>query len=217
MSIPPEPTGTRPRTSSRRPALRVALWAVFGAALVGVGVLAVLHGGGEPRGEPLPVLGQVPDFTLLGRDGATVRLSDLAGMPWVADFVFTRCVASCPLLTARMQGVGEGLTEGEDFRRVSFSVDPAYDRPAVLVRWAEERGLPPTWWTLTGETEAVRALVRDGFHLALEPDTGDPENPIVHSNRFVLVDATGAIRGYYQALEKDELERLARDLRRLAR
>lgn len=215
----PEPgsvEGSAPPSSGRR-ALRFGLWALFGLVLVGVAILALLNGGGEPRGEPLPVLGQVPDFALVGRDGAAVERADLAGMPWVADFVFTRCVASCPLLTARMKGVGDGLAEGEDFRRVSFSVDPEHDRPEVLRAWAEGHDLPATWWSLTGETEALRDLIRNGFHLALEPDTGDPQNPIAHSNRFVLVDGEGAIRGYYQPLEEGELERLSRDLRQLTR
>jgi len=47
------------------------------------------------------------------------------------------------------------------------------------------------------------------------PGTASPEEPILHSTRFVLVDRNGAIRGYYDAIQGGELERLARDLRAL--
>lgn len=49
------------------------------------------------------------------------------------------------------------------------------------------------------------------------PDAGDDagKEPIVHSNRFVLVDGAGRIRGYYNAFDAEELANLRRDLDRL--
>ncbi len=40
-------------------------------------------------------------------------------------------------------------------------------------------------------------------------------DPIVHSTRFVLVDAQGAIRGYYDSLDEDSIKKLKRDLEAL--
>ncbi len=212
MSLPPE-------RGERRgpPPVRVALWTVLVLALVAVAAATLWSTLHREPSAPLPVLGRVPPFALTGRGGRTVTLADLAGRPFVVDFIFTRCVSSCPLMTAAMSKVGEGLVEGEDFRRVSVSVDPAYDTPAVLARYAASHGAPPSWWFLTGDPPAILALMGDGFHLAVEPDTGDPRNPIAHSTRLVLVDGDGRIRGYYQGLDADDLGRLDRDLRRLAR
>ena len=65
----------------------------------------------------------------------------------------------------------------------------------------------------------MKFLIMDGFKLAVEmnppPGAASPEEPILHSTRFVLVDGEGAIRGYYDAVQGQELERLARDLRAL--
>lgn len=183
-------------------------------AILGLGAIHLLRSGGG--GEPLPVLGEAPELALTDSRGRTVRTADLAGAPSVIDFVFTRCVTACPILTARMATLGEGLAEGRDFRRVSVSVDPAHDTPEVLREFKESRGLPEEWLFLTGEPEEVLALVRDGFHLAVEPDPGNPVDPIVHSTRLVLVDGRGRIRGYYDGLDTGEVERLDRDLRRLA-
>ncbi len=198
------------------PPVRVALWTVLVLTLVAVLGATLWSAFHRESTEPLPVLGQVPPFALIGRDGRPVTLADLAGEPFVIDFIFTRCVSSCPLMTAAMTKVGQGLEEGKEFRRVSVSVDPGFDTPSVLTRYAETHGAPSTWWFLTGDPQSILALMGDGFHLAVEPDTGDPRNPIAHSTRLVLVDGRGRIRGYYQGLDRDDLARLDRDLRRVA-
>lgn len=216
----PEAPG-EPRLSGARLALR-ALMVLMLAAIVVLAVLNLLRNrqGGAGTGigtEPaeLPVLAEVPELDLVRSDGERVTRAELAGTPWVADFVFTRCVTSCPVMTGRMQGVGSGLVEGEDFRRVSISVDPAYDTPEVLREYQRARRLPESWWWLTGEPDAVLALVREGFLLGVEPNPGDPDDPILHSTRLVLVDGENRIRGYYDALDAEALERLENDLAHL--
>ena len=92
------------------------------------------------RPEPPPVLGEVPDFTLVNRDGQAVRRADLAGAPWIADFIFTRCGASCPMMSLRMAKLERELPRDLGVRFVSFSVDPEYDTPEVLQEYAESFG-----------------------------------------------------------------------------
>ncbi len=198
---------------------RIALWTLLALTLVAILALAYLQGArdaAETFEEPLPVLGEVPPFELTSAGGEAVARDELSGAPYAVAFVFTRCVTSCPVLTHRMRSVGEGLVEGEDFRRVSISVDPAHDTPAVLRAFREERDLPEAWWLLTGAPEAVLTLVVDGFHLAVEPDPGNPVDPIAHSTRIVLADGEHRVRGYYDGLDPEDVERLDRDLRRLA-
>lgn len=201
------------------PLRRGLLWAVLVLALVGVGIAAFL----ETRQSPLPRLGIVPDFRLINRDGRTVGKSQLVGAPWVADFIFTHCPSSCPLLTERMARFERSLPPDLPVRFVSFSVDPERDTPAVLQAYAAKYQAPARWLFLTGEREAIYRLSRDGFRLAIDPSpppppqpTDTPGEPILHSTRFVLVDGAGHIRGYYGALQPDELERLRRDLRSLS-
>jgi len=204
--------------SGSTPKVRIALWALMVATVAAIVLLAVVNVLRNPSGgEAPPVLGEVPPFELTGSDGEPVRRADLTGAPYVVDFVFTRCVTSCPLMTSQMQTVGEGLEEGREFRRVSISVDPAYDTPEVLSAFEKARGLPASWWFLTGEPDRVLALIRDGFHLVAEPTSGNAIEPIAHSTRFVLVDGEHRIRGYYEGLEAEQVSRLDRDLRHLAR
>jgi len=135
----------------------------------------------------------------------------LAGHVWVADFVYTRCPQFCPALTAQMARLQPRLATGDDpVRLVSFSVDPAHDTPEVLRAYADRAGAGGDWLFVTGPRSAVATLLRDGFHVAWA-DNGPPEDPITHSDRFVLVDRHLRIRGYYHGTQRDDVERLARD------
>lgn len=184
---------------------------LFGAAAAALG-LTVLRMRSAPAP---PFLGAVPDFSLTERSGSTVRLADLAGKVWVADFIFTSCGGPCPMLSRRMASVQKSTAGRERVQLVSFSVDPLRDTPEVLRAYAERYAADAQrWWFLTGSRDALMALVRDGFHLA----TDVPEvvaNDVLHSTRLVLVDPRGQIRGYYDGTEEAEAARLLADIDRL--
>jgi protein SCO1/2 len=125
----------------------------------------------------------------------------------------------CPLLTAAMaklQSELEGDPVWSDMRLVSFSVDPGHDSPAVLADYAAEYAADSAHWKfLTGERDRIWALSVDGFKLAVGENPGGADTPLFHSDQFVLVDASGGIRGYYAGLEDGDRDALVRDLRTL--
>ena len=165
--------------------------------------------------EPLPVLSELPEFSLLERSGAALDKTTLAGSPAIVDFIFSRCPASCPRLTARMKELEKRLPESSTARLLSISVDPEHDRPEVLASYAEGWHAGPRWLFATGERTAIWELVRKGFLLAVEETPEDTTSPILHSNRFALVDREGRLRATYQALEEDALDRILADLEAL--
>jgi|DewCreStandDraft_1066081.scaffolds.fasta_scaffold00348_61 protein SCO1/2 len=215
----PANIGSPPRT--RRPqrfAFRRVLAAVFFAVSVVVPVTVAVRRVAEWMRPAPPVLGQVPDFELTDQDGQSLSSRDLLGTVWVANFIFTRCRGVCPALTQQMQHFLQRCPAARELRVVSVSVDPATDTPPVLRRYAEERGaLEPRWSFVTGAPEAVRALVTRGFRLALEEQGGRGDEPIVHSDRFVLVDRNGRIRGYYHGLDSTALDRLCVEAGRVSK
>jgi protein SCO1/2 len=185
------------------------------AALVvvaGAGLWEVLS-----RPVPPPVLGEVPEFSLTNRDERTVRRADLAGSPWVADFIFTRCAASCPMMSLRMERLNRDLPADLPVRLVSFTVDPDYDTPAVLERYAASFKAPARWLFLTGPRDEMHRLSKEGFKLAVDAGGGPQDEPILHSTRFVLVDGEGKIRGYYEAFDEESMKKLRQDLEALRR
>jgi protein SCO1 len=169
-----------------------------------------------PAGAP-PAMGEIPAFTLVERSGRPITRDDLAGQPWVADFIFTRCSGMCPALSARMADLRRRLgAAGLQARLVSFSVDPEHDTPEVLRGYATRYAADDDWFFVTGDRGALYQLIGNGFRLSVAerspeqaPDGGEL---ITHSDRFVLVDADGRIRGYYHGTEPDSVVALLRDL-----
>ena len=100
---------------------------VLGAALLAViaarAMLAL-----RPAPE-LPVLGEVPAFTLTDQTGAAFSDRDLAGKPWIATFVYSTCPGPCPRATEKIQAADGRLSHDPHIRLVSVTVDPAADNP----------------------------------------------------------------------------------------
>ncbi len=206
---------SQPRSSGVSPVM-VLLWGILGAVILGL-VAAGVWTFQAARRPTLPVIAEVPDFSLVDRDGSRLSRADFAGAPWIADFIFTRCAVFCPRMTLEMTRVQEGLPADAGVRLASFSVDPEHDTPEVLAAYAEQHGAGESWHFLTGEVEAIEALATRGFLLAVDrsPPPGVGVGPIVHSNRFVLVDGAAQIRGYYDSFDRAEIERLLGDVRAL--
>ena len=65
------------------------------------------------------------------------------------------------------------------------------------------------------ETDTYRLLYA-GFRQPMSADPKAPvESRVTHSTRFVLVDKSGGVRGYYDGLSDLENAAIARDARRL--
>jgi protein SCO1 len=199
------------------------IWLGLGAviAVVMVAGLWSLRGRSAGSAADPPVIAPVPGFTLVERSGQPLSRDDLAGRPWVADFIFTRCSGMCPALSARMAELRRALRErGLDARLVSFSVDPSHDTPEVLREYAAHFGADNGWLFVTGERDALYQLIGQGFKLSVAErapeQAADGGELITHSDRFILVDAEGRIRGYYHGADADAVPALVRDLAALA-
>lgn len=123
------------------------------------------------------------DTVLLTQDGEEVRFySDVLADRVVAlDFVFTRCEMACPLLTAKLNRVRAllGPLFGAEVSFVSISVDPGFDTPQELSRFARKHGADhPRWTWLTGEEEDVKRVLR-----RLGERVDDPDQ---HSTELIL-------------------------------
>lgn len=188
-------------------------------------------GGAEAR---LPIYWSVPRFSLLDQDSAQFTDAQLRGHTWVASFVYTQCPDVCPLVTNRMAALRDELRADQrlgQVRLLSITVDPVRDTPGVLRDYASKfAAQKPDWVFLTGTLETVIPLVNDGFHLtALHParhdehepthqhDAQSPDYTVVHSDRLVLIDETGSVRGTYATTDTTALQQLRRDLANLTR
>jgi protein SCO1 len=159
---------------------------------------------------PLPRIGLAPDFTLTSQDGALVSLTGLRGKVVAVTFIFTRCTATCPVLTPMMSFVQDRL--GSDFGPkigfVSISVDPEYDTPEVLKEYAQAFGADLAGWSfLTGDPAAIREVTRRYGVYASRSESGDVDHTFLTS----IVDPRGMLRVQYLGVRFDP-EEFRRDL-----
>jgi protein SCO1/2 len=156
----------------------------------------------------------LPDFTLTTQTGQPLRLSELAGKVWVADFFYTTCPGPCPLVTSHFGEVQKQLGPAPDVRFVSISVDPEKDTTDALKAYAERFKAGDNWLFCTGDKDAIYKLAHDGFKLPISE--GTPESgPVTHSTRLILVDRSGTVRGFYDGTTEDGVRDLVRDIRKL--
>jgi protein SCO1/2 len=126
------------------------------------------------------------------QSGKPMMLRDLRGQAVVMAFVYTRCkdARECPLITARFTALQQRFA-GQPVHLVEVTLDPAYDRPAVLRRYGRTFGADPARWTfLTGDPDTVLDFAAQ-FDVTAIPDE---RVGIIHPERLVVLDKYGAIR-----------------------
>lgn len=159
----------------------------------------------------LPVLYPAPEISLTDNHGKPWTSAAMAGKIWIVDFFFTSCAGPCPIMTAQMASVSQD-TLTEDLHFVSVSVDPETDTPERLTEFGEKYGADfGRWHFLTGDITHIADLAYNGFKL------GHKDDPIFHSERFVLVDREGNIRGYYTGTDREDVMKLRTHLEALLR
>jgi protein SCO1 len=202
-------------TPPPRSRVLVGLWLLAAlAGLVGAAA-AVRHR--LSASPPLPVLAALPPFTLVESRGLPLDAARLAGRPYVAAFIFTRCAGICPAMTARLARLRPEIPAAVRF--VSFTVDPVRDTPEALRAYALAHGAGDDWLFVTGTRQALHGLATAGFKLAAAEvppgEQGSGDGPFLHSSKFVLVDGSGRVRGYYDSADEAAVEGLRRDARAL--
>lgn len=195
------------KTGTRMLGSRIPLYALFGLVILGIALLRT----SRPAPDPLPVLGDLPEFQLVDQNGEDFSRDDLLGNLWLADFIFTTCSGPCPVMSGQFARFQDRFSRTRDFRLLSISVNPEYDTPDVLKAYGDRFLADHRRWSfLTGDRDAIHRLAVDGFHV------GSVKEPMFHSTRFILIDSQARIRGTYLSTEPDEIARLERDIRNLA-
>lgn len=161
--------------------------------------------------------GAVPPFSLIDQRGQSVTRETFQGRVWIADFIFTSCAGQCLLMSDAMRSLQRAFPHEHELAFVSFSVDPTRDTPEVLAAYAKRHGADARWTLVTGSRDDLHALSINGFRLSVGEQPDVVREPILHSIRLVLVDRTGAIRGYYDATDAEAMSRVRRDIARLLR
>lgn len=175
------------------------VWGGLGLTLAIIIGLSVWNEARKPRGPRLPVLFQVPPFTLTNQQGRPFHSDELRGKVWLADIVFTHCAGPCPRMTQRLAELQATISPDQPVRFITLTTDPENDTPAVLAAYAKRFGAAPDRWQfLTGSKQQIADVAIRGLKLtALPKDAAKMENPddlFVHSTILVVIDKRGRVR-----------------------
>ena len=168
--------------------------------------------------EPLPVYYKAPAFSLITEDGMSLKESDMRGKVYLASFFFSNCPTTCPKNLEQIQKIQKRVKGlGDRIALLSFSVDPENDTPKKLFKVAREwKANPFIWKFLTGDLKHIKSTLISGFRVPIgDKSYSNNMYDIAHSEKIVLIDQEGYIRGYYK-MEKNDINRLMIDLGLLA-
>lgn len=150
---------------------------------------------------------RIPEFNLISQDNEMISRSAMEGKITIVDFMFTSCPGICPIMSTEMERVDDVFRNENDVQIFSYSVDPEFDSPEILKEYAERHNASPKWYYLTGEKNEIYQLARCGYILPAIDGGYLPED-FVHSDKFVLVDGEGRIRGYYSGTDRESVDLL---------
>ncbi len=181
------------------------LWIGFGLliGMLGLAWLLSLAENQRLSHRPLPVLGQISDFTLTNQNGQATTLAHLTNYVWVADIIFTRCAGPCPRMTKQMASLQTALPPASQAKLVTLTTDPGNDTPPVMKKYGDRFNADSNRWAfLTGTKKEIAALASDSLKLSALPvkveDQKDSADLFIHSTIFVVVDKHSQLRAAFE-------------------
>ncbi len=137
-------------------------------------------------------------FVLTSSDGSEVSTEDLKGQPYIANFFFSTCPASCKQQTDQVKLLQQKYKD-QPIRFISITVHPDVDTPDVLSAYADAAGaIPGKWLFLTGDMKQISKAGNDVFLLGAIRERAHPD-------RLCLVNANGTLVGKYNWHMPDEV------------
>ena len=155
---------------------------------------------------------KVADFKLTNQNGETITEDDFKDKIYIADFFFTRCQTICPVMAVNMADLQEYFKNDDEIKFLSHSVTPIMDSVPILRAYATKKeAIDGKWEITTGDKKHIYDLARKSYFAVLdEGDGGDQD--FIHTEQFILVDKKKQIRGFYDGTDKNEVQRIIKDI-----
>lgn len=183
----------------------------------------------------------VSDFSFVNQDGKTVTEKDIDGKVYVAEYFFTTCQGICPKMNANMRRVYDVYKDEPGFMILSHTCMPETDSVPLLKAYetkmisgqlvksadgsyrisydsASDKKLNNTNWNfVTGDKDRLYKMARQSYLIDNnKPDTAlAMKDQFIHTQFFALVDKQRRVRGVYDGLKEDEVQKLVTDIKGL--
>ena len=176
----------------------------------------ILFAGTDYYKAKLPVLTYVKDFTFTDQNGKELKQRNLEGKVYVTEYFFTTCKGICPKMNANMKTIYEKYKSEPDFAIISHTSMPETDSVPLLKSYSEKMGAGSNWYFVTGNKDSLYKMARESYLLDNEKNNSmNIQEQFIHTQFFAVVDKEGRVRGIYDGLKNDELEKLSKDIKSL--
>lgn len=158
----------------------------------------------------------IPHFNYVDQDSNVFDSDQYKNKIWVAKFFFTTCSTICPKMTKQMVRLQKNLKDlSNEVEFLSFTINPGYDQPSVLKKYATYYKMDlDNWHLLTGNEEETHLLGVEHFFVHAD-NSEEAVDGYAHSDAFTLVDREGHVRGVYKGTDPKQVDLLEKDLRKL--
>ena len=182
----------------------------------------------------------VPAFRFINQDGKAITQDNTDDKVYVANYFFTTCKGICPKMNANMRRVYEAYKNENDFMIISHTCMPETDSVPVMKAYEQKMinnmmvknedgsyslssihattNAPNRNWNfVTGEKAELYKMARAGYIIdnGIPDSTQNIANQFIHTQFFALVDRYRRVRGIYDGLKADEVEKLIKDIKDL--
>ena len=191
----------------------------------------------------LPVINaDVEDFSFTNQNGKIISENNVDGKVYVAEYFFTTCKGICPKMNANMRRVYDMYKDEPNFLIISHTCMPETDSVPLLKAYEEKmvNGMlsknadgsykigydtsnhkPQTtnlnWNFVTGDKASLYKMARQSYKIDNnKPDsTQSMADQFIHTQFFALVDNQRRLRGIYDGLNEEEMQKLFKDIKGL--
>ncbi len=159
---------------------------------------------------------RVRQFSFTDQEGRTITHDMVKGKIYVVEYFFTTCKGICPKMNENMNEVYKAFRGNEDVLILSHTVDPKKDTVEAMKEYSQQFDADPEQWMfLTGDKKELYDMARYSYLVTAVDDTVevDIQADFIHTDRFVLVDRTGHIRGQYEGTDENAVKQLIGDIK----
>jgi len=150
----------------------------------------------------LNVYGSLPEFTGYTDENKPANTTMLKSKVSIISFFFTSCGDVCPKLNTVQSRIVKNHASNA-LRFMSVTVDPLTDTQQhlrehrQLMQFTDKR-----WFFVRMDNDSTLESFMNGMLV------GYAENPQNHTARLILLDSNSRIRGYFDALDKKQVDSL---------
>jgi protein SCO1/2 len=189
----------------------------------------------------LPVINNnVQPFSFTNQNGKVITERDVDGKVYVAEFFFTTCKGICPKMNANMRRVYDAYKNDSSFMILSHTCMPETDSVPLLKKYEQQMlngnlvqnedgsykikydtttsSLPVSsnvnWNFVTGDKAALYKMARQSYMIDNnKPDSATAiADQFIHTQFFALIDRQSRVRGIYDGLKENEIQKLVKDI-----